>query len=559
MEPKSTQTEISRRSFLKETGRALSALALASAIRGAFVSHPKPSELSPAIKPPEKPVIYEKEIKDRLVESMLSKLVILDIGKPPSGEPLSVLDYWRVLTGNLNATQEEFEAQMNPKSSLEKSNRERLAEFDLGHHSHGQDVINSLRTGLATVADYHGEGQMDFIAKADASQLQNLVAISELDEKWHNKAGDTRGPQMLIDYAPPNVEIPKDKIVSASSQSGKVLVCFAEEKLMIENVQLTSDDVRTFLAKQADYRKTFNDSYKPEGEFILPVGKSLKDITSITVTSTKDSAVIDQQEIPITFSEEKDAQVSTSRVVSDQAPIEYYTLHLNSGESIDINSAPTEDDYSHKWMRLESLTNRPPEKILGAFNPENPFRTENIQRVKEFMRSQPDNFWVWATGNYGDVLTEEDMTDMPENCIHIGQLETAQDSSGKTYYSGTFGDTRGNSQTIYVANRELGISGDGSSLSTPQISAAAGLYKIENPNKPITRKDLINYLNEKGALKQQEMLIPYKEGDTEQKTWHANILDVEGYSNLINQTAQTITDEAKTLDRRDLLRGRIRK
>lgn len=560
MEPASHTDQLSRRDFLKvakETAKALTAAALVSAIRSSFAARPRPTppDLTPATQPPERPVVYEKEIKDRLVENMLKQLTVLDTGKPGTGEPLEAFDVWRVITGNLTATKEEFEASQNNTNTIELTHRERVARNYMYQAAHGKNVMNSLRTGLATAADYHGDANIEFVPKTTAEHVNTLFNVQELEDKWYNESGTVRGPRLQFDSPAPEVDLEKGKIISGSFQFGTHVLSFAEERLTIENLVMTHEDVRRFLQKQADYRKIYNSTNAPNGEFILPIGKILEDITSITVVRFQNGEVIDQKDIPIQFNQEKQDVSATSREVSDTAPIEHYTLHFNTGEMVEINPNPNDEDYSQTWTPMEQLTRRPPEEIIGAFDRDNPFREENVQQVKEFVRQHPDNFWVFAIGNHGDILTEGDMVDMPENCIHVGQI-TMAGNRGEKYYSGTFGGTVGNSQTIFLANEEFGIEGDGSSLATPQIAAAAGLYSIETQGKPIKRKDFIEYLKNNNAIKQEEWLVPYYEGQTSAEPWKINILDVSQYSDFIDKIAKRIVSNAHVSSRRDFLRGR---
>lgn len=519
MSEKNAQTQvISRRNFLERGARTTAAVTIASLLRGSFLGSSQSKEtpnsegeLQDSVKIEQREVVpTPEEIKERLLQNIIEKIVMVDIGTTSNSGEIGVFseyEVWQALTRNFDATIEDYHNELY-KPSLEKNIVDRLAlDFSwLGFH--GRDVESAFSQGAQAAYDTESLPNIQFQTVADSPfQLSEMISFSKHGE-YYSKNQDRRGSAIAVDIQMPKLDLEANAVVSMSLQFGKTIANYYEEERIVQNTIITSRELRNIIKKEANYRGGFRYSESMDFSYIFPSGAELRDIAEIELIGKDDVGnVVSSELFNLENAEIPDFYDSSSQHIDENALIDEYKITLKSGQVILPNKEIEEGNLDYAWEPREYLANRSAESIYGAYSPDNPFRQENLELLAAFLKSNPDNFFVLALGNHGDEITDADLAVLPDNVVFVGQTKMTGEITNDVsvqWLGSSEGNTKGNSETIFVTTSKFNVHGSGSSLATPLVALAASQYSTDNSGELPTRPEFIK------SLRDARTIVPFQ-------------------------------------------------
>jgi len=514
---------VSRREFVEKGTVAVGTLAFANILRTLFVGKTTLSSDSSTII--ETQLSNEQKILNEMLRNALNRMIVLDIGKRgESGvQAFSDFEMWQILSGNGSTDRVKYDELVDryEKNRSEVSQKDRAILQFSWMASHGQVVTNALSLGAEQI--YKTEAlakELPFIPYTPDLVIgsETLQLIDRGEVVIDSGEYRLKGKRFELIINPPPEHLPEEKVISASLQMGSVFVDVWEELGSRINIVLSHSDLRLLFKNTGNSTEKY---YKEDfgATYILPKGKTLENVSRILVRKEGEEDYL-PFDVSLTATELSQDE-SHVLINSETALIEYYKLVLDDGTEIDPKYDPNSDNFDFSFEKDERLSWRDPE-MHGAYSLVNPKRGKNIEILRQFLSEHPNNFFVMATGNYEDVLIDEDF---PENLIFAGQAMMGM--FGKP--AGGFGEVAV-ANAIYSEPSELGVPGNGSSLVTPIIALLASQV-WEEANVQPTRASLQDFLVKKDSLLSYD-LIP---NSLEVKPWKMKFLDLDAVKNWIRE------------------------
>lgn len=517
------QKRVSRREFVEKGTLAVGVLTLANTLRSLFFGKPAPSLDPPIII--EAQLSTEQQILNEMLRKVLNRMIVLDIGKNSDNgvQSFSGFEMWQILSGDGTDNQSKYDEIVdlyeNNRSKVSQKNRA-IIQFSW-MASHGETVTNALRLGALEIYKTEVSAKelpftpYDTDLRIGSESLQIIDRGEVVRDSGENRIKGTRF-ELII--SSPSEPLPEEKVISVSLQMGSVFVDVWEELGSRTNIVLSHSDLSLLFKNTGNSTEKY---YKEDfgAIYILPEGKTLENVSKILVRKEGEENYLpfDVSLATAELSQDK----SHVFINSETALTEHYKLILDDGTEIDPSYDPSSDNFDFSYEKNEGLSWKNP-VMHGAYSLSNPKRGDNIEILRQFLLEHSNNFFVMATGNYEDVLVDEEM---PDNLIFAGQAVMGMFGKPSTGFGNVVV-----SEAIYSEPSEFGIQGDGSSLITPIIALLAAQAWEETHAQP-TRRGLQSLLENKDCLSPYDLI----QNSTTIKPWKMKLLNPDAVKNWISK------------------------
>lgn len=540
------------------------------------------AKTSPLQTEAEKPQTPEVPILEEL-EKALQRMTILDMGKLENEQivPLSKVETYRLLTGDTTLTDQEIEELdvENPALTIDQ----RMALWFVYYGGHGVSVSEALKSSAQMLFELPEDlVRPNFIPVTEMAGSTGLLKTEILHDIWKDEEPEsypslkyvTTGHKVAVTIEPSDNSDKSKQIVSCSFQLGTIESDLYTESKEIVNYCLNFEEVKEILNSftTIETKLGFSSQDQPYVDFIFPAGKGLEHIAAITVESGSPPQQRTYNIRGEAWKSELERRnqsgvYSSSTVTTDSGvkrePLMQLLITFDDGTQISGIEHAQPSDYDYEiGPSLFYLRQEP--KRYGTFNHENSHRAENLANLKQFLSNHSETFFVMALGNFGDVLTKEEVDELPENVLFVGQMfqEITQSeySSGSSVKSMTIGDTTAGENTLFVVTKDFGVEGMGSSFAVPIVSLITS-FLFKEGHTP-TRTEVLNSLRDNKCLETVEVASV---GATELDQFdELTVLSFAGIKRLIEKRAVELQleqteglqpQERHTFTRRQLLTG----
>lgn len=530
---------VSRREFLKLSAKMA---ALVTAIRAGFSGKPvQAGESLGANVDREKPLSKE-------VQRALDQMTIVDIGEVKQGKvmSLSLEKTWELLTGERQPLDEIRQLVENP---LAMSPLQRVSANFLKYSGHGQSVVDALQDGISTLIGKSSAKISPDFSPIEFSPESALIGEVVKEEDFYSHSRMTKGSRYAVRIGQPDLGSDQlqsaRKIVSCSFQTGTLEMDLSEEAGERANLVLSTDDVIALVNGFSSSKERIGISpAQPRPEFLLSQATKISDIRTITV-STAGEDTSREYIFDLDKWGDQESIGNTVTTIDPNAQEISIELTLVEGQVVSGKQEILPEDYAYNYEPSEVLMRRSPESMRGAYSPENQHKQENLAALDEFLRQNPDRFFVMALGNYGDSMTDDDLKKLPNNVLFVGQASFSE--MGQSY--STYGGTSGSVDNIFVNTSDLSIIGDSSSLATPNAAFVISYLMGDiAAGERISRPQVLAKLRNAGCLS----TVSVRKGQT-METYEITLLDTERLKAVVSDNR----GDNKLPSRRDILRGKL--
>lgn len=505
-----SELSLSRRELLRGAAGVGLFLALEGVFRGSAqaVDRAPVSSTPVATEPVAAPTVEVENQKSLELERILSRVGVVDIGAVDTNgkvEPLDQSQMWSLLTSESKTNESLAQLQEDTKGLNIQT---RVLLHFLRFSDHGKTVMHSLEMAKAALFKHDDPELHPDFSPITLDTNQTLLTIEASKHVYLNEGNNPvlperrrRGERMTLSiHGSSDTTFDRSKqVVSCSFQTGKIVAELLGEGGNRINQIMSTDEVRTLVNSFTDRAERLPIPINSEhaGQtFIFPPKKSAADIAAIRVSVAGEvepaTYVFDREKW---VSEERSTLVVASSS-TDPDPAIKLELQFTDGSVLQGIEKPSVKDLEYDYAPFPTEPT-----FLGVYHPDNPNRQENLAQMADFLAVHPDQFFVMALGNYGDVLSDEEVDKLPQNVIFVGQVLSAEmlETEPERYSYTTMGNAAAGMKSLFVDTGAFGVEGWGSSLAVPIASLACSSV-IESTKTPLSRDALVDHLREFGLL-----------------------------------------------------------